>query len=262
MIEVFVNIKIMGQRRMFTKEITNTSEFLMMSQSAQALYFHIGMNADDDGFCEIFTVMRMTESKPDDLQILHAKGFIYVVDDKVCIVKGWHENNQIRADRYKRSKHLEDKNMREIYVMLMEDKIKKLSVYKNIATKKQVGKPLVAKMETQVSIGKVNVGKDSIVKYTKKDIELTNLLHNSVNQNYSHIKKKTEKQLEKDYEEMNRLHRIDKWTYEQIKYVIKWSQNDAFWKQNIRSVKKLRIKFEELVVRIKSQGEKNQVVKI
>ena len=40
---------------MFSKEITNSSKFLMMSLSAQALYFHLGMNSDDDGFCEHFT---------------------------------------------------------------------------------------------------------------------------------------------------------------------------------------------------------------
>ena len=239
-----------------------------MSQGAQALYFHIGMNADDDGFCEIFTVMRMTESKPDDLKILHSKGFIYVIDDKVCIVKGWHENNQIRADRYKRSKYLEDKKMKEIYIMLMNDKIEKLSVYKNITTKKEVGKPLVAKMEPQVKIGKDNTGKVKLSK-TKisnseelENIRLTDLLYTKVRENYSFVKEKTEEQLKKDSIEIDRLYRIDKWTYEQIEYVINWSQNDDFWKQNIRSVKKLRIKFEELVVRIKSQGEKNQVIKI
>jgi len=51
-------------------------------------------------------------------------------------------------------------------------------------------------------------------------------------------------------------------TYEQIKYVIDWSQDDKFWKQNIRSVSKLRKQLETLVIRIKSDAERNQVVKI
>ena len=97
----------MAQRRMFSKSITNASQFLMMPQSSQNLYFHLGMNADDDGFCEHFTLMRMTDSKPDDLKILQAKKFVDVFDDKVLIISDWKENNYLRADRYTPSKYLE-----------------------------------------------------------------------------------------------------------------------------------------------------------
>lgn len=79
----------------------------MMPSSTQNLYFHLGMNADDDGFCEHFTVMRMTDSKPDDLKILQAKGFVHVFDDKVLVILQWKENNYLRNDRYSPSKYLE-----------------------------------------------------------------------------------------------------------------------------------------------------------
>lgn len=98
----------MAQRRMFSKIITNSSKFLMMPQSTQNLYFHLGMNADDDGFCEHFVVMRMTESKPDDLKILHAKELVHIFNDKVLIVSDWKENNYIRSDRYTPSRYLEE----------------------------------------------------------------------------------------------------------------------------------------------------------
>lgn len=97
----------MAQRRMFSKSITNSSQFLMMPQSSQNLYFHLGMNADDDGFCEHFSLMRMTDSKPDDLKILQAKGFVTVFDDKVLVISDWKENNYLRADRYSPSKYLD-----------------------------------------------------------------------------------------------------------------------------------------------------------
>lgn len=97
----------MAQRRMFSKSITNSSQFLMMPSSSQSLYFHLGMNADDDGFCEHFALMRMTDSKPDDLKILQAKGFVNVFDDRVLIITDWKENNYLRADRYSPSKYLE-----------------------------------------------------------------------------------------------------------------------------------------------------------
>lgn len=128
----------MANRRMFSKSITNSSNFLMMPQSAQALYLHLGMNADDDGYCEHFMVMRMTDSKPDDLKILNVKGFVEVFDEKVLIIRDWKENNYIQADRYTASKYL--------------------GVY-NIDTKCIQD---VYKTDTQVRLGKVRLGKDSI----------------------------------------------------------------------------------------------------
>lgn len=147
----------MAQRRMFSKQVTNSSEFLMMSQSAQNLYFHLGMNADDDGFCEVFTIMRMTESKPDDLQALHNRALIYVADNKVCIVKDWHENNLIRLDRYKQSVYLSDPKYAELYKVVMEDKLKKLDIYKKLLD----GKPVGNQRLTQVRLGKDSKGKDT-----------------------------------------------------------------------------------------------------
>ena len=147
----------MATRRMFSKEVTNTSDFLMMSQSAQNLYFHFGMNADDDGFCEIFTVMRMTDSKPDDLKSLHDKGFVYVIDNKVCIVKDWHENNQLRSDRYKQSKYLSEQKYKEVYTTIMGEKIAEISLYTELLSS---GKPMVAKLAPQSSIGKGREGKN------------------------------------------------------------------------------------------------------
>ena len=148
----------MAQRRMFSKSVTNSSDFLMMSQSAQNLYFHFGMNADDDGFCEVFTVMRMTDSKPDDLRALHEKGFIFVVDTKICIVKDWHENNQIRLDRYKASKYFDDPNIKQIYASIMEEKIKEIDIYKDLLA---TGLPNGNQMAPQDRVGKGRVGKDN-----------------------------------------------------------------------------------------------------
>lgn len=153
---------------MFSKSVTNSSDFLMMSQSAQNLYFHFGMNADDDGFCELFTIMRMTDSKPDDLKSLSEKGLIYVVDSKICIVKDWHDNNQIRLDRYKASKYFDDPNLRRIYFEVMNEKVKEISHYKDLL----VGLPNGNQMATQYSIGKVSKGKkNTLQKKSSKEEE-------------------------------------------------------------------------------------------
>lgn len=146
----------MAQRRMFSKTITNSSQFLMMPQSSQNLYFHLGMNADDDGFCEHFTIMRMTESKPDDLKILQAKNFINVFDDKVLVIIDWKENNYLRADRYTSSKYLE--------------------IYKNELVGLSVGIPKVDKVATQDRIGKVRLGKNRIEKNTITSDEVNQII--------------------------------------------------------------------------------------
>ena len=90
----------MAERRMFSKRIINTAKFLKMPVSTQCLYFHLGLQADDDGVVEAYTVMNQTGATEDDLKILVAKGFVIVLnDDLVTYITDWQENNKIRADR-------------------------------------------------------------------------------------------------------------------------------------------------------------------
>ena len=136
---------------MFSKVITNSSRFLMMPQSAQNLYFHLGMNADDDGFCEHFTIMRMTESKPDDLRILQSKEFVKIFDDKVLIVLNWKENNYVRSDRYTPSR----------YLKIYKEELELLSGI-------PIGIPNDNQRLTQDRIGKDRIGKDNTDKREEK----------------------------------------------------------------------------------------------
>ena len=67
----------MAQRRMFNKAVTNNDNFLEMPASSQNLYFHLSMNADDDGFIDNWkSIIRMIGAKEDDLKILITKQFI------------------------------------------------------------------------------------------------------------------------------------------------------------------------------------------
>ena len=89
---------------MFSKTITYSAKFLKMPLSTQALYFHLGMNADDDGIVEAFTVMNTVGSDEDELKLLTVKGFVKILnDDFVTYITDWKENNLIRADRKKDS---------------------------------------------------------------------------------------------------------------------------------------------------------------
>lgn len=97
----------MAQRRMFSKEITNSSLFLKMPVSSRLLYYDLGMNADDDGFVEHFMVLRMTGATMQDLGVLELNGLIKVFDDNVLWIKDWKTNNYIQKDRYQPSKYLQ-----------------------------------------------------------------------------------------------------------------------------------------------------------
>lgn len=97
----------MANRRMFSKTIVASSRFLRMPMSSRLLYFDLGMNADDDGYCEWYPVLQMTGAKEQDLQVLQANDFVQVFDTNVLVIRDWKENNQIRMDRYQVSKYVE-----------------------------------------------------------------------------------------------------------------------------------------------------------
>lgn len=138
----------MATRRMFSKEIVCSSSFLMMPATSRLLYYDLGMSADDDGFCEYFGIMRMTEARPDDLKILAAKNFIKIFDDKILVILDWKENNYIQKDRYRPSRNL------EIY----KDEVAKIS--HKVEQLTLCIQP-VSKTDTQDRLGKDRLGKDN-----------------------------------------------------------------------------------------------------
>lgn len=101
----------MSQRRMFSKDITENDAFLEMPLSSQALYFHLGMQADDDGFVSPNRILRMIGCQSDDLRILIAKKFVLSFPDGVIVIKHWKINNYLRPDRYKETTHIEKKEL-------------------------------------------------------------------------------------------------------------------------------------------------------
>ena len=105
----------MAQKRMFDKTITNSDNFLEMPDSTQNLYFHLSMEADDDGFVDNWrSIMRMTGKKQDDLKLLIAKQYIIPFDSGVIVIKHWRINNYLRKDRYHETKYLNEKRQLKI----------------------------------------------------------------------------------------------------------------------------------------------------
>lgn len=95
---------------MFSPQVVESDAFLDMSLSAQALYFHLGMHADDDGFVNPRKYVRMLGNTDDDLKVLVGKRFLIPSDNGVVVVKHWRMNNYIRKDRYTPTVYLEERS--------------------------------------------------------------------------------------------------------------------------------------------------------
>jgi len=95
---------------MFAKTIIDSDAFLDMPLSSQALYFHLSMRADDDGFINNpKKIQRMVGCGDDDLKLLIAKNFIIPFDSGVVVIKHWKIHNYIQKDRYKETVYQEEK---------------------------------------------------------------------------------------------------------------------------------------------------------
>ena len=138
----------MVNRRMISKTVTQTHRFLRLPLEAQALYFHLIQNCDDDGVVEAFPILRMIGASEDNLGLLVVKRFVKPLNEEmVYFVVDFHEQNTVRKDRYTPS----------VYKDLLEQNAENLITDSDDTT----GKPLVNQTETT---GKPNISKDNISK--------------------------------------------------------------------------------------------------
>ena len=92
----------MADRRMFHKNVVESDAFLDMPTSAQALYFHIGMYADDDGFVNgPRRIARLIGASNEDLQLLIDNRFLLAFANGVVVIKHWRMANSLKNDRAK-----------------------------------------------------------------------------------------------------------------------------------------------------------------
>lgn len=160
----------MAERRMFSKEIIDSDAFLDMPLSTQALYFHLCMRADDDGFVNNpKKIQRMIGCSDDDGKVLIGKKFIIPFENGVVVIKHWRIHNYIQKDRYHATKYEDEMAMLTIkqngaYTVLPDET---QHVY-NLDTECIQD---VSKMDTEVSIGKVSLDKVSIGKVSKGESE-------------------------------------------------------------------------------------------
>lgn len=93
-------------------KICDSDSFLDMPLSAQALYFHLNMRADDDGFIgNTKRIVRLIGANEDDYRILIMKRFLIEFDDGVIVIKHWRMHNTLSQNRYNETQYVEEKSM-------------------------------------------------------------------------------------------------------------------------------------------------------
>ena len=171
----------MAKRRMFNTDIVQSDAFVDMPSSSQALYLHLNMCADDDGFIgRPKQIARMVGSNDDDLKLLIAKRFILSFDNGVLVVKHWLNHNLIRADMYKETQYKNEKSMLGLnengsYTELRDDvaELKKIEEPRWLKRRKDNavtddGTQTVHKRTDNGTLGKVRLGKVRLDKVNKK----------------------------------------------------------------------------------------------
>lgn len=89
----------MAQRRMFHKDVVESDRFLDLPPGTQLLYFHLGMQADDDGFINgPKQICRKLKRPFKDLQLLIERGFLLNFDG-IVVIKHFRVANNLKSDR-------------------------------------------------------------------------------------------------------------------------------------------------------------------
>ena len=95
----------MADRRMFHRQVVQSDAFLDMSIGAQALYFQMGMMADDDGFVAgPKQAARMVGVGNDELEELVRGGFLLRFDG-IVVLTHWRMANSLKNDRMKPARY-------------------------------------------------------------------------------------------------------------------------------------------------------------
>lgn len=142
----------MAEKRMFSKKITDSDDFIAMSSAAQALYFHLNQGADDDGFNnQINIAMMKAHASADDLKILLAKNFLIRFECGVIVIKHWRMHNTLRKDRYNPTN--------------FQEELQQLGIKKNGAY--TLGCQVVAE---RLPSGCHSIDKDSVVEISEEDV--------------------------------------------------------------------------------------------
>ena len=153
----------MAERRMFAKKVITSDMFLDMPLSTQALYFHLSMVADDEGFINNpKRIQRLIGSSDDDMKLLITKAYIIPFDSGIVVIRHWRVNNYLRSDRFSGTEYEWEKSL----LTMNKNGVYELGIPSGIPTGIPSGIPLdnqaTDKRYPQYSVGEDSIGKDSI----------------------------------------------------------------------------------------------------
>lgn len=94
---------------MFDKAIIDTDKFMDLPVSAKAMYFLLGMDADDEGFVSSRKILRVHGGNEDDIKVLSAKGFVIHFKGGVVVITDWMKNNYLDKNRIRKTEHQKEK---------------------------------------------------------------------------------------------------------------------------------------------------------
>ena len=94
---------------MFDLDIISQDTFLDLPMDAIALYFLLGMEADDEGFVNPKKVLKLYGGKEDSIKILIMKGYLIPFESGVVVITDWKRNNYLQRDRIKPTIYQEEK---------------------------------------------------------------------------------------------------------------------------------------------------------
>lgn len=250
-----------NQRRMVYSKIWSSTQFASLTDRAKILFVGMITLADDDGRIianasylrgQIFSFdeeMEISDIKEARLEIEN-KNLIEVYEvDGVDYIQhpNWKKYQVIRADLYTPST-LPDRN---------GSVTKPLRVRNEAVTKKT---PKLSKDKLSKDKNKSEVEKSNIIGFTPRDMEMVDLLISLIQTNSPEWQMKGNKDTWAEH--INKLHRLDGRTYEQIEYMIRWVQKSDFWWKNILSTSKLREKFNGLIPKVQAKTNNDPLSKI
>lgn len=239
----------MARKRMFDIEIINQDSFYELPMDAKALYFLLGMEADDEGFINPKKILRLYGGTEDSIKILIAKGYLIPFKSGVVVITDWKRNNYLDKNKIKETIYIEEKesilynNKTEKYEPL-NDSLTKVkpelneslpSIEENRVEENRVDKYNIPASEEKSSTASVKASKHKYGEYKNvllKDEELQKLKKEYPN--WEELIKYLDEYIEmKGYKAKSHYLCIGKWVVDAVK-----RQNKAN-KENTENIKKL-----------------------
>lgn len=143
-----------ANRRMFSRDVVMTDDFLDLPPTTKALYFFLNLEADDDGFVgNPKTIMRLVGTTKEDMKLLIEGNYVLLFNSGVVVITDWTEHNSIRKDRKKPTRFTEEMQQ----IALVEG-----NKYQWLSDVQPTDNQLTTKCQTNGCIGEDRIGEERI----------------------------------------------------------------------------------------------------